>query len=141
MSVWVYPPEYWGSIVRRSVTRALRRGLARISPERALLICSHLLYPIGRAQTTLARRRLTKLLASPIFALNIPRHPQREVMIATIYDYFCPPIISTHTYEDVRRWLEVASFSRLREIPVPTGWFASRDGAPLHPASAADPCG
>ena len=45
-------------------------------------------------------------------------------MIATIYDYYGPPIISTHTYEEVESWLSEIGFAEMRRVPVPTAWFA-----------------
>ena len=70
------------------------------------------------------RKRWTKLLAAPLFLVSVPRHVGREVMIATIHDYYGPPIISTHSYDEVRAWLEELGFARLTRVPVPTAWFA-----------------
>lgn len=126
MSVWVYPPEYWGDPLRRYVNRRLHARLSRLPPQDALDICARWLYPLGRIQTVLASRRWTKVLGAPLFVLTVPRHPRREVMISTIYDRFCPPIISTHNYEEVAEWLRDAGFNRLRRLPVPTAWFAEK---------------
>ena len=126
MSVWVYPPEYWGDPLRRYVNRRVHARLSRLPPQDALDICARWLYPLGRIQTRLASRRWAKVLGAPLFVLTVPRHPRREVMISTIYDRFCPPIISTHTYEEVAEWLRDAGFDSLRRLPVPTAWFAEK---------------
>lgn len=126
MSVWVYPPEYWGHSVQRPLGQRLHRTLSRLPHDAAFRVCDRWLYPLGRAQMWLAQRRWTKLLGAPLFVVGVPRHPSREVMVVTIYDHYCPPIISTHTYEEVRGWLEEAGFERLRSVPVPTAWFAEK---------------
>jgi SAM-dependent methyltransferase/uncharacterized protein YbaR (Trm112 family) len=124
LSVWVYPPQYWGGRVREPVNRAIHRVLSRLEPRRALSVCRWVLYPLGRLQMALARRPWTKWAAAPVFVVSVPRHPRREVMLTTIFDYFGPPIISTHTYEEVAGWLRAAGFKSLRQLPVPSAWFA-----------------
>lgn len=126
MSVWVYSPEYWGDPVRSVVNRTLHARLSRLEPSRALEICTRWLYPLGRLQMTLARRRWTKLAAAPLFLLGIPRHDEREVMISTIYDRFGPSIITTHDYPEVENWLREAGFAGLRRLPIPTAVFAEK---------------
>jgi len=124
LSVWVYPPEYWNGRLRGAVGRSVHAKLSTMSPERSMAVCARWLYPLGRVQMALADTKWGKVVGAPIFLLSVPRHPQREVMIATIHDYYGPPIISTHTYDEVRSWLEEIGFQNLRQVPVPTAWFA-----------------
>jgi SAM-dependent methyltransferase len=126
MSIWVYPPSYWGRPIQAAVGRRIHAGLARMPPEAALCACKRWLYPLGRLQMRLAERRWSKLLGAPLFVVNVPRHPQPEIMLTTIFDYYCPPIISTHTYDEARDWLKDAGFTELRRVPVPTAWFAEQ---------------
>lgn len=126
LSVWVYPPEYWCGAIRGPVNRAMHALVARMSRERALSFCNRVLYPIGRLQGVLAVRRSTKYLAAPLFLLSIPRHPLREVMIATIYDYFGPAIISTHKAAEVEQWMREAGLERVRRLPVPSSCRGER---------------
>lgn len=125
MSIWVYPPEYWGGPLRAPVGRLVHAVLSRLAPRRAFAVCRRVLYPIGRVQMWLAHRRWTKMLAAPLFLLAVPRHPDPTVMLGTIYDYFCPPIISTHEPDEVREWLEEAGFERVEQLPVRTAMAAS----------------
>lgn len=119
-SVWVYPPEYWGGSLREPLGKLTHAVLSRVSPRAAFRIIKSVLYPLGRLQGVLARRRWTKLLGAPLFLLSVPRHPRREIMLTTIYDYFCPPIISTHTADEVVSWFRSAGFSEIEEVAVPT---------------------
>jgi uncharacterized protein YbaR (Trm112 family)/SAM-dependent methyltransferase len=126
ISIWVYPPEYWGGPLRKPISKQIHSYLSKLSPDKALNICANWLYPIGRIQMKLASRRWSKLLTAPLFLLNIPRHPQKEEMIATIYDYYCPLYISTHTYEELLGWLKAAGCKSLRRLPVPTAYYAEK---------------
>lgn len=128
MSVWVYPPEYWGGRVRGPVNRFVHRRLVSMEDERALWMTKKILYPFGRLQMKLARRKWTKFLFAPLFVLSVPRHPSREVMVATIYDYFAAKTISTHTYEEVEAWISDSGFLKLTRVPVPTAVLAERTG-------------
>jgi uncharacterized protein YbaR (Trm112 family)/SAM-dependent methyltransferase len=127
LSVWVYGPDYWNGRIRGPIARTAHRILSRLSPNKGLWACGHLLYRLGLVQMFLAKRPWTKLLGAPVFLLPVPRHPKKEVMITTIYDYYCAPLISTHTYEEVRGWMLKAGFTRLFRVPVPTAWFGERD--------------
>ncbi len=126
LSVWVYGPDYWGSGVRRLTGRTVHAYLRRRDPESAYRACRRWLYPLGRLQARAARRRWTKIAFAPIFILGVPRHPVPEVMMATIFDYFAAPIISTHTTAEVRGWLEGQGFSELTALPVPTSVRATK---------------
>ncbi|HEV2368536.1 MAG TPA: methyltransferase domain-containing protein [Acidimicrobiales bacterium] len=126
MSVWVYPPEYWNGRIRGWFGRRLHRRLAQRAPEDTFRIVERYLYPLGRAQAFLAKRRWTKLAGAPLYLLSVPRHPKRELMLTTIFDYYGPPIISTHTYEEVAGWLSDAGLTPTFKVPVPSAWLATR---------------
>lgn len=132
MSVWVYPPEYWGDPFRRVINRQVHRSLSRLDPRKSLDVCTRWLYPLGRLQMRLSERRWTKIVGASVFALTVPRHPVREVMISTIYDRFCPPLISTHTYGEVAGWLREAQFAEVQRLPVPTSLFARKRETAFH---------
>jgi uncharacterized protein YbaR (Trm112 family) len=125
MSVWVYPHEYWGNPVRRAVGQRLHSYLSRKEPRAAYRSVRRWLYPLGRLQGILAKRRVTKYLAAPLYVISVPRSPNRDEMMATILDYYASPIIHTHGYEEVREWLKAAGFQRLTKLPVPTSWLGT----------------
>jgi SAM-dependent methyltransferase len=129
-AVWVYPPEYWGGPVREPVARGFHRWFSRLRPETKEMVARRALMPLGRLQALLARRLWTKLLGAPLFLLSVPRHPLEKVMLVTILDYYGPPFISTHTYDEVRSWLTQAGFQSLHRVPVPTAWLATDRHAP-----------
>ena len=120
ISVWVYPHQYWGGPVRAPFNKAVNRWLRNMPAERKFAICQDWLYPLGRLQAKFAKRKWTKLLAAPLFLISVPRHKERETMIATIFDYFGPPIISTHSYHELSLWFREAGLVDIRELPVPT---------------------
>lgn len=126
LAIWVYPPSYWGRGVQRLTGPAVNAYMKRIGPERAHRFARRRLMPLGRLQMRLARRRSTKVLAAPLFVVSVPRHPVPEVMLATIFDYFGAPIISTHKPDEVVEWLEGEGFVEVRELPVPTSVQAVR---------------
>jgi len=126
ISLWVYGLNYWGRGVRRLTGKAIHSALADRDPEDAYRLAKRWLYPLGRLQGRLARRRWTKLAAAPVFAISVPRHPVPEVMMATIFDYFAAPIISTHDDAEVRGWLEDAGLADIESLPVPTSVRATR---------------
>lgn len=119
LSIWVYGPGYWGRGIQRMTGKAIHACMQRIGPTAAHSLVEHWLLPLGRLQGRLARRRWTKLLGAPAFALSVPRHPVPEVMVATIFDYFGAPIISTHGEDEVRDWIARCGFD-VRSLPVPT---------------------
>lgn len=120
LSLMVYPPEYWGGVIREPFSRLVHFLLSRLAIDNALRVCRYILYPLGRLQQFLARRTWAKVVAAPLFLLPIPRHPSRSVMLATIVDYFCPPIITTHSPDEVRGWFSDAGLREVRELPVRT---------------------
>lgn len=119
LSVWVYPNSYWPSGIRGVIAHFVHAVVSRMSPKRSFSFCARFLFPLGRVQAFLAKRRWTKLAGAPLFLLNVPRHPQREVMIATIHDYYGPPIISTHSEEEVAGWFHKQGLKRVEILPVP----------------------
>ncbi len=127
LALWVYEPGYWGRGIQRLTGRAVHAYMRRLGPARAHAFAEHRLLPLGRLQMRLARRRVTKILGAPLFAVSVPRHPKAEVMLATIFDYFGAPIISTHETDEVVAWLASEDFGELRPLPVPTSVLASRE--------------
>ena len=126
IAIRVYPPEYWGISPKRPIARAIHRHVSRLEPQAALSFCRRWLYPLGRVQARLARRRSTKLLAAPLFIVNVPRHEDPRVMLANIYDYYAPSFVSTHRPEEVEGWLADAGFGDVRRLPVRSACVAER---------------
>jgi hypothetical protein len=130
MSVWVYPRRYWGGPLRQPFNKLVNRWLRNMPTERRFAICRNWLYPLGRVQGKLAKRRWTKLLTVPLFLVSVPRHKDSEAMIATIFDYFGPPVISTHSYDELSSWLRNAGLIDIRRLPVPTACRGFRPQLP-----------
>jgi SAM-dependent methyltransferase len=126
MSVWVYPPSYWGGRLRAIIGRYVHRRVSSMPTERAMEFCQRRLYPLGRLQMRISHHKLLKYLMAPLFLVSVPRHPQRHVMLATIYDYYGPSLISTHSYEEVKSWLQSADFQDFYRVPVPSAWLAKK---------------
>lgn len=126
LAIWVYAPEYWGGSVRGSITRAIRSVLLRLPFRAQVAFCRSVLYPIGRLQMRLARRRWTKLAAAPLFLLNVPRYPDRDLMLTTIFDYWAAPVIRTHRAEELYDWLVEEGLEEIRILPMPTAVTARR---------------
>jgi SAM-dependent methyltransferase/uncharacterized protein YbaR (Trm112 family) len=118
LCVWVYPPEYWGGRLRGPVNRAVHRWMRDLPQPTMHRVAARVLYPLGRLQEMIARRRWSKLLLAPLFLLSVPRLPQREAMIATILDYFGPRIVSTHPPAEVAAWFREAGLEQVQELPV-----------------------
>lgn len=129
MSVWVYPPEYWGRGVRGAANRAVNRWLSAQDPARARRSATRILYPLGQLQARVAKHRWLKLLLAPLFLVGVPRHPQREVMLATILDKFGPAGFSLHTPEEVAGWFSQAGFEDVQMLPVRTSVTGRRPPA------------
>lgn len=117
--VWVYGRDYWGDPIRGAITRTLRSVFVRLPLGWRAATCRYVLLPIGRLQMLLARRNLTKLLCAPLYALNIPRHDSRELMLATIFDYWATPVVRTHTSEELYDWFVEEGFTDIRILPTP----------------------
>jgi SAM-dependent methyltransferase/uncharacterized protein YbaR (Trm112 family) len=118
LCVWVYPPEYWGGRLRGPANRLVHRVLRGLSPRAMARVVRFALYPLGRLQSRIARRRWLKRVLAPLFLISVPRSPRREVMLATILDYFGPRIISTHPPAEVASWLRDAGLEEVEILPV-----------------------
>ena len=126
IALWVYGPDYWGRGVRRVTGKAIHSALSRMDPPDAYRAAKRWLFPLGEVQARLAKRKWTKLAGAPLFAVSVPRHPVPEIMMATIFDYFGAPIISTHDASEVCDWLADAGFENVEPLPVPTSVRATR---------------
>lgn len=120
MALWVYAPTYWGGAIKGPIAKLIHQGMSRMSPANKRRMARAILLPIGRLQLHLARRAWTKMLAAPLFAVNVPRHPDRSEMLSNILDYYGAPIISTHSHEEVERWLLDAGFQNVERLPIGT---------------------
>lgn len=120
LTIWVYPPEYWPVGLRGILGRRVHGIIARMPRAAAWWVCARVLYPIGLIQRFFSRKRWLKLIVAPLYLLNIPRHPRREVMISTIFDYYGPSIISTHEPHEAVQWLKEAGLEDIRVLPVAT---------------------
>lgn len=118
VSLWVYPPEYWGWGPQKPIARFLHKLISKKEPQDALKFCDRWLYPLGKFQMKIHSRPILRYLLAPIFLIKVPRHPTREVMRATIFDYYGPVHISTHLPTEVVDWLCAAGFADARELPV-----------------------
>jgi SAM-dependent methyltransferase/uncharacterized protein YbaR (Trm112 family) len=119
LAIWVYGPDYWGGAVRGTITRAVRRVLLHLPLAARDAFCRSVLFPIGRLQMRLARRWWTKALFAPVFALNVPRYPDPEIMLTTIFDYWSPPLIRTHTSEEMYDWFAENGLVDIQILPLP----------------------
>lgn len=127
LSVWVYPPGYWGGRFRGPANRLLHRSLQTVPTRLATWICVTVLFRLGQLQRLAATSGVTKIALAPLFLISVPRHPNSEVMKTTIVDYFLPSIISTHSKDEVTSWLERAGLEDVRHLPVPSSATGRRD--------------
>lgn len=126
LMVWVYPDSYWGGAVRSAVTRVLRTLMLPLPLKVRDAIFRWLFYPIGRVQMILGKRPWTKRLFAPLFALNVPRHPERDVMLEHIFDYWSSPVIRTHASEELYDWFVEAGLDAIEILPYPVAVRAKR---------------
>lgn len=117
MSLWLYPPEYWGRGPQRPIARAVHRFVSAKEPDGALRFCEKWLYPLGKLQIKVEASRVPRYLLAPLFLVKVPRHPVREVM-ATIFDYYGPARISTHEPSEIAGWLLKDGFLEVQTLPV-----------------------
>lgn len=126
LSVWVYPPEYWGRGPQRAIARALHRWISHMDPQSGLRFCERWLYPLGMLQMKVHRNRAFRYLFAPLFLIKVPRHPSREVMLATIFDYYAPIHISTHAPDELAGWLQELGLAEVQTLPVQTSAIGKR---------------
>lgn len=126
ISVMLYAADYWGDRLRGAIARSIHRKMSKLPPERALRVTTRWLYPLGRLQMKIAASRVLKWLSAPLFLITVPRHPKREVMIATILDYYTPTHISIHKAETIAGWAAEAGFREIHKLPVAASLFATR---------------
>jgi ubiquinone/menaquinone biosynthesis C-methylase UbiE len=110
LHVWVYSPAYYGNIFQKTVFRWVHQCLRSRSPQFNLWVTEKILFPIGRFQMLLARRKWTKALFAPLYALRIPRHEDPNEMKSTIMDYFMPPHIEITTDRQFEKMIQDAGF-------------------------------
>lgn len=128
LSIWVYPPEYWGRGPQRPIAKTLHRIIASYPPATGWRFCERWLYPLGRIQMAVHQRKVLRFLLAPLFLIKVPRHPVREVMLATIFDYYAPTRITTHAPEEVSTWLEEDGFTNVTPLPVRSAVIGTRPG-------------
>lgn len=126
IALWVYPPEYWGRGPQRPLARLLHKLISKRQPSVGLRICEKVLYPLGKLQMRVHRHKSLKLLMAPFFLIKVPRHPHKKVMLATIFDYYGPKYISTHSTTDVCTWLTKSGFIDVAGLPVPSSALGKR---------------
>jgi SAM-dependent methyltransferase len=119
LSLWVYPPAYWGNPLKKRVTRTIRSWLSTKDLESQVSFIRRRLMPLGRFQMKLARIRPLKYLAAPLFVVTVPRHEDPVEMEATIIDYFLPEYIATYSDTDLEHMFRSLGFSYER-LPFPT---------------------
>ncbi|HUE86543.1 MAG TPA: hypothetical protein VMO26_10735, partial [Vicinamibacterales bacterium] len=116
---WTYSSAYWGNPLRGAITRMLRHAILRMPVSARASLFKWVFYPIGRVQMRLTKRRWTRRLFAPLFALSVPRHPLREVMLEHIFDYWSSPVIRTHTNEELYDWFVEAGLDQIEILPYP----------------------
>lgn len=124
MSAMLYSAEYWARSIRGTIARVIHRWMSTKSMGVTRWVATRILYPLGKLQMGIAERRSLKWLFAPLFLVTVPRHPSREVMIATILDYYTPRFISTHDPEEVADWAIRAGFKNVSILPVDASIFA-----------------
>lgn len=106
LSVWVYPPEYWGHPLKAAVSRRIRAYLLGLELEAQVRFIRRWLMPLGRLQRRVARFGPLKLLLAPLFLANVPRHDDWNEMFSTVIDYYLPEYIHTYTDDELREIFE-----------------------------------
>jgi ubiquinone/menaquinone biosynthesis C-methylase UbiE/uncharacterized protein YbaR (Trm112 family) len=127
LSLWVYPPEYWGNPAKKAVTLRIRRRLLAMDLPDQVRFIRRFLMPVGRLQLAVARYRPLKYLLAPLFIVNVPRHEDRNEMEATVIDYYLPEYIETLTDADVRSLFETAGL-KYERLPFPTSGTGTKAG-------------
>ncbi|MCB0480498.1 MAG: class I SAM-dependent methyltransferase [Flavobacteriales bacterium] len=126
-SLWVYPPAYWSHSIKAFVAKFIRKILLSMSFPKQVFIIQHLLYPLGRLQMRIASRFWLKIVFSPLFLINVPRHEDKSEMLATIMDYYTPQYIFTYTDHDLHLWYENAGLT-YNKLDFPTAGIGFKSG-------------
>ena len=125
LAVWVYPHAYWGNPIKKWIALRIRHYLLRQRLDRQLRFIKRYLMPLGRLQMTVARRRWLKYLLAPLFLVNVPRHEDRNEMLATVVDYYLPEYIDTYSDKDLEDHFRAAGLT-YRALPFPTSGRGGR---------------
>lgn len=128
LCLWMYPPEYWGKGIQRPIARMIHKYVSRKEPREALRFCKRSLYPLGRLQMRIHAVRILKYLFAFLFLIRVPRHPIKEVMLATIFDYYGPTHITTHEPAEIVEWLNRDGLLEPRILPIRTAVTARKAG-------------
>ena len=118
IAVWVYRQERPALEKIINIHRAVSTRL----PPRVLEILSRFTAPIGgwkRRLLASRRRPIARLgVALNLLTLGVSMHPDREVRVCDTLDWYAPPYMSRHTFEEVAAWfaeaglVDVADLSR-----------------------------
>ncbi len=119
MSVWVYPPEYWGNPMKRAVTLTIRKWLLSLPLSDQVEFIRRYLMPLGRFQLAVSRHKPLKYVLAPLFLVNVPRHEDPNEMEATVIDYYLPEYIRTYRDEELADLFRACGMS-YRRLPFPT---------------------
>ncbi|MDC1205110.1 methyltransferase domain-containing protein [Salibacteraceae bacterium] len=125
-SLWVYPPEYWSHPIKAFVSKLIRGILLQFPFTIQQKFIKNILLPIGRFQMKIAKSKALKLLFAPLFILNIPRHENKDEMLATIIDYYTPQFIFTYTNNDISNWFTEAGL-KFSKLLFPTSAIGTKD--------------
>jgi SAM-dependent methyltransferase/uncharacterized protein YbaR (Trm112 family) len=127
VSVWVYPPEYWGNPVKGVITRRIRKWLLSKELKAQVDFVRRWLLPLGRAQLRVARFHYLKPFLAPLFLVNVPRHEDVNEMLATVIDYYLPEFIWTFEDRELEELFRTAGLS-YRRLPFPTAGIGEKSG-------------
>jgi SAM-dependent methyltransferase len=127
LSVWMYPPQYWGHPIKAAVSKAIRRHLLSLQLPAQISFIRRWLMPLGRFQMHLASSRALKVAFAPLFLVNVPRHEDRNEMEATVIDYYLPEFINTYLDSDMKSLFERNGFD-YRRLGFPTAGTGVRRG-------------
>lgn len=118
ISIWVYPPSYWGNPIKSLVSKIIRKILLRKDLESQVNLIKKYLLPIGKLQVNLEKRGL-KYVFFPLYILNVPRHEDENEMLATTIDYYLPQYIFTYSDSQLKLLFDNCGLS-YSKLPFPT---------------------
>ena len=110
VSIWVYPPEYWGNFVKRAISKRIRKKLLQIDFAGQVSFIRKYLMPIGRFQIKIENMGL-KYLFFPFFMINVPRHIDENEMLSTTIDYYLPQYIFTYKDKELEKLFKDADLT------------------------------